>query len=99
MIDGDDAGPVCFHGAVEDVPGRDTVAARPRTASLGSATGETRVSVDARSFKRSVVDHLLFTCARDVRDASARDLYRALAHAVRDRLVHRWLATQRTYDE
>ena len=55
--------------------------------------------MDARAFKRSVLDHLLFTCARDLRDASAGDLYRAMAHAVRDRLVHRWLATQRTYDD
>jgi starch phosphorylase len=55
--------------------------------------------MDPRAFKRSVLDHLLFTCARDLRDASARDLYRAMANAVRDRLVHRWLATQRTYDE
>jgi starch phosphorylase len=55
--------------------------------------------MDARAFRRSVVDHLLFTCARMPRDASPRDLYRAMAHAVRDRLVYNWLATQRTYDE
>jgi starch phosphorylase len=46
-----------------------------------------------------VVDHLVHTCAKEVRDASALDLYQALAHTVRDRLVHRWLATQRTYVE
>jgi starch phosphorylase len=67
-------------------------------ATRGSAI-ENRVGMDPRAFKRSVLDHLLFTCARDLRDASARDLYRAMAHAVRDRLVHRWLATQRTYDD
>jgi starch phosphorylase len=55
--------------------------------------------MDARAFKRSVVDHVLFTYARSLRDASAADIYRAMANAVRDRLVHRWLATQRTYDE
>ena len=60
---------------------------------------ESRVGMDTRAFKRSVVDHVLFTYARSLRDASAHDVYRAMAHAVRDRLVHRWLATQRTYDE
>jgi starch phosphorylase len=55
--------------------------------------------MDGRAFKRSVVDHLLFTCARMLREASPRDFYHAMALAVRDRLVHRWLATQRTYEE
>ena len=59
----------------------------------------TRVGMDAGTFKRSILDHLLYTCAVEMRDASARDLYQALAHTVRDRLVHRWLATQRTYEE
>ena len=53
--------------------------------------------MDAGAFKQSVLDHLLYTCAQDPRDASGADLYRAFAHTVRDRLVHRWLATQRTY--
>jgi len=55
--------------------------------------------MESSSFKRSVLDHLLFTCAKDPGEASARDLYQAYAHTVRDRLVHRWLATQRTYHE
>ncbi len=59
----------------------------------------TRVGMDPGTFKRSVLDHLLYTCARELREASGRDLYQALAHTVRDRLVHRWLATQRTYQE
>jgi starch phosphorylase len=64
-----------------------------------AAAATTRVGMDSNAFKRSVVDHLLYTCAKDIREASAQDLYQALAHTVRDRLVHRWLATQRTYDE
>src|SRR5438552_12192576 len=55
--------------------------------------------MDARAFRRSVLEHLLFTCARAPRDASTGDLYRAMAYAVRDRLVYHWLLTQRTYDE
>jgi starch phosphorylase len=56
-------------------------------------------TLDAVTFKRCVLDHLLYTCAKDVRDATAVDFYRAMAHTVRDRLVQRWIATQRTYLE
>ncbi len=55
--------------------------------------------MDTPVLKRAVLDHLLYTCAKDVEEASALDFYTALAHAVRDRLVHRWLATERTYQE
>jgi len=58
-----------------------------------------RVAMDPATFKRTVLDHLLYTCARELTAATPRDLYLALAHTVRDRLVHRWLATQRTYEE
>ena len=59
----------------------------------------TRVGMDPAAFKRSLLDHLLYTCAKDLRSATPRDIYQALAHTVRDRLVHRWLVTQRTYEE
>ncbi|MEA2698292.1 MAG: glycogen phosphorylase [Myxococcales bacterium] len=58
-----------------------------------------RSTVDAIDFGRAVLEHLTHTCAKELRDASALDLYQAMAHTVRDRLVHRWLATQRTYFE
>ena len=58
-----------------------------------------RASLAAPDFRATVVEHLVHTCAKDPRDASALDLYHALAHTVRDRLVHRWLATQRTHFE
>jgi starch phosphorylase len=81
--------------AVQDVKATKVESNGP--AKRGSAT--TRVGMDSNAFKRSVLDHLLYTCAKDIREASAQDLYQGLAHTVRDRLVHRWLATQRTYDE
>jgi starch phosphorylase len=58
-----------------------------------------RVGMALPVLKRAVLDHLLYTCAKDVEDATALDLYTAIAHSVRDRLVHRWLATERTYEE
>ena len=50
-------------------------------------------------FRLAVIGHLIHTCAKDLREASTTDFYEAFAHTVRDRLVHRWLATQRTHIE
>jgi starch phosphorylase len=61
--------------------------------------GIRRGSIESAAFRRDVLDHLLHTCAKELRDASPLDLYHAFAHTVRDRLVHRWLATQRSYLE
>jgi starch phosphorylase len=58
-----------------------------------------RASLDAGDFSATVLEHLVHTCAKDPREASALDLYHAFAHTVRDRLVHRWLATQKTHFE
>jgi glycogen phosphorylase len=55
--------------------------------------------VDPEQFRRDVLDHLLYTCVKEQSDAGPIDFYRAMAHSVRDRLVQRWLATQRTYVE
>ena len=41
--------------------------------------------------------HLKFTLAKDEYSATNRDRYEALALAVRDRLVGRWITTQQTY--
>jgi starch phosphorylase len=62
-------------------------------------TAGKRASLQGPDFKRAVLEHLTHTCAKEIRDASAMDLYYAFAHTVRDRLVHRWLATQRTHVE
>jgi starch phosphorylase len=64
----------------------------------GGATGR-RSSLQAADFRSSVLEHVVHTCAKELRDASAHDFYQAFAHTVRDRLVHRWLATQRTHVE
>jgi starch phosphorylase len=55
--------------------------------------------VDPAEFRRDVIDHIRYTTVKDPRAAGPDDVYRAMAHSVRDRLVRRWLATQRTYDE
>jgi starch phosphorylase len=55
--------------------------------------------MQAEEFRAAVVGHVVHSCAKEIRDASALDFYHAFAHTVRDRLVHRWLATQRTHVE
>ncbi len=55
--------------------------------------------VDPEQFRKDLLDHLLYTCVKERPDAGVVDVYRAMAHTVRDRLVQRWLSTQRTYAE
>jgi glycogen phosphorylase len=84
-------------------------AADPLLGSVGSSDNSSdngavpgagkRASLAAIDFRATVLEHLIHTCAKDPRDAGPLDLYHAFAHTVRDRLVHRWLATQRTHFE
>ena len=48
-------------------------------------------------WKRSIADKLYYTLARFPAVATANDRYLAVALAVRDRLLERWLATASTY--
>jgi len=80
-----------------------TSAQRPDPADAGGARGRAvggrRASLRSEDFRLAVAEHLVHTCAKEVREASAADFYQAFAHPVRPRLVHRWLATQRTHLE
>jgi starch phosphorylase len=81
-----------FDGIVHDSPSA-------RAFERSARTPTPRVGMETPAFKRSVLDHLLFTYGKELRDAAPLDFYNALAHSVRDRLVHRWLATQRTHEQ
>ena len=56
-----------------------------------------RTGMDPVTLERAVLDHLIYSCSKDLSNATHRDLYEAMAHTVRDRLVHRWIKTQRAY--
>jgi starch phosphorylase len=56
-----------------------------------------RIGLTPDALRRAVYDHLHYTCAKDQASATLRDLYMAMAHAMRDRLLSRWLATRATY--
>ena len=58
-----------------------------------------RTGMSPKTLERAVLDHLFYTCSKDLPHATMHDLYRAMAHAVRDRLVHRWIHTMRAYRE
>ena len=77
-----------------------TVASRleaPIPVPEGAADSGLRQVKSDTDFRAAVARHVRNTCAKEIRDASPLDFYNAFAHTVRDRLVHRWLATQRTH--
>lgn len=73
-------------------PGPASVPARVRVE-------DDRTSMHPAALRRAFQDHVQFSRSRDTDAATAFDRYVALALAVRDRLVSRWSATQRTYYE
>jgi len=46
---------------------------------------------------KSFLEHLEYTLGKDKYSASLYDIFNALAYAVRDRLIERWLDTQQAY--
>ncbi|MDH3587992.1 MAG: hypothetical protein OEQ74_01180, partial [Gammaproteobacteria bacterium] len=55
-------------------------------------------AMDAEGLRHSVVDSLAHGMGLDTNSATTRDWYNAVALSLRDRLMKRWLRTQRTYD-
>jgi starch phosphorylase len=62
----------------------------------GSQKGQ-RVALGAEALAQSFLDNLFFVQGRSVERASVNDLYMALAHTVRDRILERWIATVKSY--
>jgi glycogen phosphorylase len=58
---------------------------------------ENRTSNDPATLQRALQEHLNRTCGEDERSAAAIDVYVALVHTVRDRLMDRWLETRKAY--
>ncbi|MEZ4235632.1 MAG: glycogen/starch/alpha-glucan phosphorylase [Myxococcota bacterium] len=58
-----------------------------------------RTGMSPATLRRAVVDHLRFTQAKTLASSTTTDAWLALAHAVRDRLVHRWMSTAHRYHE
>lgn len=72
--------------------GKKAEAKHPYTSIFGPTTVE--------KFKETILHHLMSFQGRDPQRAGERDVYRALAYALRDGLVEKWIATQkRVYEE
>jgi glycogen phosphorylase len=69
------------------------------TTRRGAPPAGATTRIQPESFRKAVEDHLLYTCIKEPSDATVEDYYNALAHSVRDRLVQRWLSTQKLYLE
>ncbi|HSQ42924.1 MAG TPA: glycogen/starch/alpha-glucan phosphorylase, partial [Fibrobacteraceae bacterium] len=51
----------------------------------------------AEAFKKAFTDHIHHTLARDGNTVTDHEKFLAVAYAVRDRLIDRWIKTQQTY--
>jgi starch phosphorylase len=58
---------------------------------------DTRTGLGVEALKRGFLDKLVYVQARFPEVATRRDCFLALAGTVRDRLLHRWVQTARTY--
>src|SRR5258708_562199 len=70
--------------------------ARPR---VEIRVEDDRTGMDPVTLKRAILDHLHYTQSKSEAQAHKYDWYVALAHMVRDRLVHRWIRTQAAYEK
>jgi len=75
---------------------------------ISSATGNTtgrrlksdyHKGMDATALALSISNHLKYTLAKHPEGATLHDQYWSAASAIRDRLVDRWIATQKTYHD
>jgi glycogen phosphorylase len=58
-----------------------------------------RTGTDIETLKRAFLDNLFYIQGKFPQYATRNDYYLALAYTVRDRLLHRWLNTIKTYGE
>jgi len=55
------------------------------------------LGMDSESIKKSFLNHIKFSRAKDEYAATPHDSYTGLALTARDRLIERWIMTQQTY--
>jgi starch phosphorylase len=56
-----------------------------------------RTALGADALAQSFLDNLFFVQGRSLERATVNDLYMALAHTVRDRILERWISTLKNY--
>ena len=58
-----------------------------------------RTGMSVETLKRAFADNLFYLLGKDESNATLRDYYNALAYTIRDRLLHRFVKTGRTYQD
>jgi hypothetical protein len=58
-----------------------------------------RTGMSIETLKRSFADNLFYIQGKDPLFSTTYDYYMALSYTVRDRLIHRWMKTVKTYLE
>jgi starch phosphorylase len=58
-----------------------------------------RTGLSEESIRSAFLDNLFYVQGRFLEVASPNDMYKALAYTVRDRLLHHWVGTVRTYQQ
>jgi glycogen phosphorylase len=56
-----------------------------------------RTGMHPLTLEHAVLDHLYYTCGKDKPTATLLDVFQAVAHAARDRLVQRWMQTKQAH--
>ena len=72
-------------------------ASRLRPAPATEHADDTRTAMSSAAIRRAFLDPVFYTQGKLPGHASGNDLYQALAHTVRDRLVQRWISTAEAY--
>jgi len=67
-----------------------------KTSLAGASKGQ-RTELSVEALAQSFLDNLVFVQGRSAERATVNDLYMAMAHTVRDRLVERWISTLKNY--
>jgi len=73
--------------------------ARKNTCGLSDVNGRFCLDGDAAALKQSILDHLHFTLARHENDATKDEWWLATCHAIKDRLLDRFMKTQREHNK
>ncbi|MEM0978937.1 MAG: glycogen/starch/alpha-glucan phosphorylase [Cyanobacteria bacterium P01_H01_bin.58] len=58
-----------------------------------------RTGLSIETLRRAIADNLFYVMGRSPESASLNDYYLALAYTVRDRLLQRWIASIKTYNQ
>jgi len=68
-----------------------------KVTSKNDSSASSVLDTSAEAFKKAFTDHIHHTLARNEKTVAEHEKFLAVAYAVRDRLIDRWIQTQETY--